>query len=117
MLEAPMTLLPRLLKLQEAQGETIDWNTRFIQSWRNNFTDLVQEEPRYQEIFDEVLSSGLDPDGQLALFNELLLDWYYEDYEYFNGLYEENLDLVNSVETDDIKSFYEPGTARFDSLI
>lgn len=104
------------IRMQEAAGTTQDWNTRLTSIWGNQFTAEVQAQPRYDEILQEVINSGLDPDAQLELFEELLADWYVEDFDYFNGLYTDAVDLVNEQSSIDFDQFYEPGTARFDSL-
>lgn len=109
-------LVTTAIRLQEASGSTDEWNLRLASNWRNvlNYTDLVQDQPRYQEILNEVIGSGLDPDGQLALFGDLLQEWYLQDYTFFNGLYNSAADLTNSTESQFLAPFYQVGTERFD---
>lgn len=104
------------VRMLDASGSTADWNTRFIQNWGQNFTEIVQDQPMYQEIFNIVSESGLTGDEQLALFNQLLAQWYVDDYDYFNSLYLENVEFLNQVDAQFIDPFYKPETARFDSL-
>lgn len=104
------------VRMLDASGSTVDWNTRFIQNWGENFTDLVQENPIYEGILSTVNESGLTPDEKLDLFNQLLGQWYVDDFDYFNGLYLENVDQLNEVDAQFLDPFYKPGTERFDSL-
>lgn len=101
------------IRLQEASGSTADWNTRFVEKWDE---DAVWENPRYGEILAEVQNSGLEPDEQLAFFQQLLSDWSYEDYDFFHDLYLQAMEEINAQNTTFIDPFYKPGTARYDSL-
>ena len=104
------------VRMLDASGSTADWNTRFIQNWGQNFTDLVQEHPTFNNILEDVQNSGLSGDEMLGLFNQLMADWYVDDYEYFNGLYQQNVELVNQTSGQFVEPFYKPGTERYDSL-
>ena len=104
------------VRMLDESSSTADWNTRFVQNWGQNFTSEVQEHPTYNEIFETVSNSGLSGDEQLALFNSLLAEWYLNDYDYFNSLYQQNVDQVNEVDAQFIEPFYQPGTERYDSL-
>lgn len=105
------------IRMLDANGSTQDWNTRLSNTWGANFVDQVQDQPRYNEILQEVIDSGLEPDQQLILFGDMLQEWYVEDYAYFNDLYQQAVDITNSEDGSDFDPFYEPGTARFDSLL
>ncbi|MCB0761496.1 MAG: carboxypeptidase-like regulatory domain-containing protein [Flavobacteriales bacterium] len=102
------------VRLQDASGSTKDWNTRLLNTWGANFSDEVAALPRYQEIIDEVINSGLTTEEKEALFRELLAEWYMSDYDYFSNLYGQAVDMVNEQNTLFIDPFYEPGTERFD---
>jgi len=106
------------IRLNEAAGSTADWNTRFASTWINslNIDEIVEQNPTYQQIFNDALNSGLPPSGQLELFQNLLQQWYLSDYDYFNNFYQQTVDAVNATSTQFINPFYAPGTARFDSL-
>lgn len=106
------------IRMIEASGPAADWNTRFASMWSNtlNIDAQVQQNPTYNQILSEVTNSGLTPTGQLELFQNLLNEWYLNDYEYFNEFYLETLNAVNAQSTQFIDPFYAPGTARYDSL-
>ena len=104
------------VRMLDASGTTSNWNTRFASSWGNTISDQVQDQPRWGEIFDQVLGSGLTGDEQLEYWYGLLNDWYLEDYDYFHGLYLQNQNATNDVNSTFLDPFYEPGTQRFDSL-
>lgn len=107
------------IRLSEASGSTADWNTRMASTWRNslNYDDLVRNQPRHQEIFSQVLNSGLPANQQLELYKELLEQWYIQDYDFFSGLYENAVNYVNGISTQDIQPFYAPGTQRYDDKL
>jgi hypothetical protein len=107
------------IRMQEASGATDEWNLRLGSNWRNvlDFTDLVQDQDQYDAILAEVGSSGLSPDEQLVLFGDLLQEWYLEDYEFFNDLYQQTVDYTNSQSSQFLEPFYAVGTNRYDSLL
>jgi outer membrane receptor protein involved in Fe transport len=107
------------IRMAEASGSTADWNTRLASVWRNilDYPDLVKDQPRYDEIISEVQGSGLTGNEQLELFQDLLSDWYLDDYDFFNGLYQNAVAVVNSTSTTGIDPFYEPGTSRYESKL
>ena len=95
--------------LQDAAADDWDWSERYRQYWSANIVDRVQEldddvvwEPQIGVPFDldaieNVVSSN--PDSMYV--------WHQEAANYANGAYE-NWSMSD---------FYEPGTARFDSLL
>jgi len=106
------------IRMQEAAGPTDEWNLRLASNWSNilGYTDFVQEQPRYDEILQQVINSGLAPDEQLVFFNDLLQQWYVDDYQFFSGLYQQASDATNAQSSNFLDPFYEVGTARYDSL-
>ena len=95
--------------LQDAAGEDWDWSERYRQYWSSNVVDRVRAldenivwEPQIGVPFDidaidEVVSAN--PDSMYV--------WHQEAANYANSEYE-NWSMSD---------FYEPGTARFDSLL
>lgn len=107
------------IRMSEASGTTADWNTRFASVWRNilNYPDLVQDQPRHAEILAEVNGSGLSAAEKLELYKDLLNDWYVDDYDFFNTLYNNTVDYVNNLSTQEILPSYIVGTERYDNKL
>ena len=95
--------------LQDAAADDWDWSERYRQYWSANIVDRVQEldddvvwEPQIGVPFD------LDAIQNVVLSNpDSMYVWHQEAANYANGAYE-NWSMSD---------FYEPGTARFDSLL
>ncbi|NNE56435.1 MAG: TonB-dependent receptor, partial [Flavobacteriales bacterium] len=104
------------VRMLDASGTTADWNTRFASLWSQNVADVVKAQPRWDEIQQQAINSGLTGEEQFAYWQGLLMDWYLEDYDYFNGLYEQNAAATNALNSSNLDPFYQPGTERFDSL-
>ncbi|MFT4677949.1 MAG: iron complex outermembrane receptor protein [Litorivivens sp.] len=104
------------IRMLEESANTAEWNTRMAQYWRQNFTDDVKELARYDELFTIASEADIPNAEKLDYFRSLLSDWYGEEFDYFSGLYDQALDGVNTQSTAVIEPFFEPGTARFDSL-
>ena len=95
--------------LQDAAADDWDWSERYRQYWSANIVDRVQEldddvvwEPQIGVPFD------LDAIQNVVASNpDSMYVWHQEAANYANGAYE-NWSMSD---------FYEPGTARFDSLL
>ncbi len=104
------------IRMLDESAKTAEWNARMAQYWRLNYADDVKDLPRYDELFNMALEADIPNDEKLDYFRTLLAEWYLEEFDYFSGLYDQALDEINSQSTAVIEPFFEPGTARFDSL-
>ena len=110
------------IRMQEAQGTTATWNTRFLTSWSQN---IIPNNPEITMAKDSIFSfvqseiaAGNIPSNQgLATYNQLMELWINDNADFLNTLYNTNVNLVNSQSGAQLETFYEPGTARFDSLL
>ena len=105
------------LRMQEAQSNNADWNTNYLTFWSQNIVPILEATGVPDSLFQHVLAQGYsDPDSSLALYNQLSLDWINNNTDFFSNLHQQNLETTNSLNDQFIQSYYEPGTARFDSL-
>lgn len=104
------------IRMLEESANTAEWNARMAQYWRLNYAEGIKDLPRYDELFNIALEADIPNDEKLDYFRTLLDDWYGEEFDYFSGLYDQALDEINAQSTAVIEPFFEPGTARFDSL-
>ncbi len=109
------------LRMQEAQGTTDTWNTRYLTSWSQNILTqfpFIQEEADSltQVVQTEIANGQISSADALDRYSELMELWINDNAEYLNGAHETNVDLVNEQSGSQLEPFYEPGTARYDSL-
>lgn len=95
-------------RMQEESGATNTWNTQVATFWNLLHDDDIRDQQRYQDILAQSTS--------LAQFQQLINEWVAEDYDYFNGLYEETIAQVNQQDNGDLVPFYRPNTDRFNAL-
>ncbi len=103
------------IRMQEASGETGEWNNLFSNLWQNQIDPIVDANPMEDEIFALAVAAG-DPGESQRIYNEQMLNWIATDFDYFHELYLQNLNAVNQLSGSFLRPFYEPGTDRFDNL-
>jgi iron complex outermembrane recepter protein len=109
------------IRMQEAQGTTATWNTRFLTSWSQN---IIPNNPEITEaknsifsfVQSEIAAGNIPSSEGLSSYNQLMETWINDNADFLNTLYQENMNLVNGQSGAQLEAFYEPGTARFDSL-
>lgn len=109
------------IRMQEAQGTTATWNTRYSSSWSQilNQNPFITEERNrlQQQVVAEIADGSILPTEGQARFNVLMDMWINDNSDYLSGLHLQNVDLVNGQSGAQLTAFYEPGTQRFDSLL
>ncbi len=102
------------LRLQEASGATDEWNARFNSLWNAQFADIIDANPIEDGIVELAMNA---PSGTgLDVYTQEMQNWIASDFEYFNNLYLQNVELTNQQSGAFLNPFFEPGTQRFDSL-
>ncbi|NNC83539.1 MAG: TonB-dependent receptor [Flavobacteriales bacterium] len=127
------------LRIQEAQMDNGTWNTNFLTFWSQNIVPFLEDdsnpESTFQHFYDagivpyrpdtsvvdnlffETLQQGFsDPDSSIAFYNDLMLDLIATEPDLFDSLYQANVDITNALSDEFTPAFFEPGTARFDSI-
>ena len=95
--------------LQDAAGEDWDWSERYRQYWSSNVVDRVRALDE-NVVWEPQLGVPFDIDAIDAVVSanpDSMYVWHQEAANYANSEYE-NWSMSD---------FYEPGTARFDSLL
>ena len=97
--------------LNRASGADQSWNTRYSQSWNQSFTDRVEGLPGFPT-FNFAENGPLD--NWAANFLNPFLAANADSIQYYHDL---NRAIVDNTDATFINPRYEPGTARFDSLV
>ena len=102
------------IRMQEVSGSTEEWNSRFIALWNNQFADIVDANPIEDQISEDAFNAP--PGTGAQVYSDGIQNWIASDYDYFNNLYNQNVELTNQQTGTFLRPFFEPGTQRFDSL-
>jgi len=109
------------IRMQDAQGSNATWNNRFKSSWSQSIMNMYPilgntKDSLFAVVQSEIAAGTTASDQGLNRYDQLMELWINDNSDFLNLLYLENLDLVNGQSGAQLESFYEPGTARFDSL-
>lgn len=96
--------------LNKASGNDRTWNTRYSQSWNQNYSDRVENLPGYPEFN---FSENGPPANWAENYLNPFLAMYQDSLQLYHNL---NREMVDNTDATFIDPRYEPGTARFDSL-
>ncbi|NND95062.1 MAG: TonB-dependent receptor [Flavobacteriales bacterium] len=127
------------LRIQEAQMDNGTWNTNFLTFWSQNIVPFLENNENAESVFQNFYNTGLvpyrpdtsvvnsiffealaqgfsDPDSSVAFYNNLMLDLIASEPALFDSLFQTNVDITNSLSDEFTPAYFEPGTARFDSI-
>lgn len=107
------------IRMQEAQGPTDTWNTRYAGNWDNLEGYAVLDSLHdvfFAQVVEELNSEQIPEGTGPARLEELFDLWINDNNAFINGLHEENVAFINSQSSSGLEEFFVPGTARFDSL-
>ncbi len=107
------------IRMQEAQGTTATWNNRYKTNWSNldgypmlDSLDMVFTDQVFEELNNGEIPAGTGQQRLAELWNL----WTNDNATFLSGMHQENIDAINGQDGAQLEPFYEPGTARFDSL-